>query len=80
MIIEAIGWIATAVFALSYLFKSDSALRRIQAIAAVLWIVYGISIAAKPVIVANLIVAAFALGSTLTSRAAAPNQIRRARE
>jgi hypothetical protein len=67
--LDAIGWVATAVFSLSYLFKSGSTLRRVQAIAAVLWIAYGFAISAKPVIVANIIVAASAIGSALGTRA-----------
>jgi len=69
--VDAIGWVATAVFSISYLFRSGTALRRIQALAAVLWIAYGIAISAKPVIAANLIVTLAALGSALTSRASA---------
>ena len=65
---DAIGWIATAVFSVSYLFKSGSTLRRVQALAAALWIAYGFTISAKPVIVANLIVAAAAIGSALGAR------------
>jgi hypothetical protein len=72
--IDAIGWIATAVFSISYLFRNGSALRRVQAIAAVIWIAYGIAIAAKPVIAANLIVAIAAIGSTLTTRASTTNR------
>ncbi|MSV35273.1 MAG: hypothetical protein EXQ47_06700 [Bryobacterales bacterium] len=66
---DAIGWIATAVFSLSYLFKSGATLRRAQAMAAILWIVYGVTISAKPVIVANVIVAVSALGSAISRRA-----------
>ena len=60
-----IGWVATAVFALSYLCKDQAALRRVQAAAAVLWVVYGVFIGATPVVVANLIVAGVALWSSL---------------
>jgi hypothetical protein len=66
--LEAIGWLATAVFSVSYLFRSGSALRRVQAVAAVLWIAYGIAIASKPVVVANLIVAVAAVGSAVARR------------
>ena len=59
--LQWIGWIATAIFAVSYLCKRPSALRGVQAAAAVLWIVYGAMIHAVPVIVANLIVAGMAL-------------------
>ena len=60
-----IGWVATAVFAGSYLCKDQTALRRIQAAAAVLWVGYGVLIGAMPVVVANLIVAGVALWSSL---------------
>ena len=56
-----IGWLATAVFALSYVSRNPVTLRRIQASAALLWIVYGISLHAAPVIAANGVVAAMAL-------------------
>jgi hypothetical protein len=59
-----IGWVATAVFAGSYLCKDPAVLRRVQAAAAVLWVVYGALIGAMPVVVANLIVAGVALWST----------------
>lgn len=36
-----IGWVATAVFASSYLFKHPVALRRVQGGAAILWVIYG---------------------------------------
>jgi hypothetical protein len=72
--LDAIGWIATAVFSVSYFFRSGTALRRVQAIAAVLWIAYGIAISAKPVIAANLIVALAAIGSALGPRVSASKQ------
>jgi hypothetical protein len=59
-----IGWVATAVFAGSYFCRRPETLRRVQAAAAVLWVVYGALIHAAPVIVANLIVMAVALGSS----------------
>jgi hypothetical protein len=61
---EWIGWVATAAFAASYFCRQPAALRRVQALAALLWIGYGIIIKAPPVIVANLVVAAVALGSS----------------
>jgi len=66
--LEAIGWVATAVFAASYLFRSGEALRRVQALAALLWIVYGVAISARPVIAANAIVAGAAVGSAVVKR------------
>jgi hypothetical protein len=61
---EAIGWIATAVFVASYFFDEARALRRVQAAAACLWIVYGAKLGAAPVVVSNLIVCAAALLSS----------------
>ncbi|MDX2034670.1 MAG: YgjV family protein [Blastocatellia bacterium] len=69
--VEWIGWVATAVFAVSYFCRKAEALRRVQAFAALLWIGYGIVIKAPPVIVANVVVAAIALLSSLQSRTAA---------
>jgi hypothetical protein len=62
---EAIGWIATAFFSASYFFRTPAALRRFQAGAAGLWIIYGLSIKALPVVIANVIVAAAALFTML---------------
>ena len=62
-----IGWVATAVFASSYLCRRPATLRRVQAVAAVLWVVYGVLIHALPVVVANAIVASVAFYSSLTS-------------
>jgi hypothetical protein len=59
-----IGWVATAVFACSYLFNHPVALRRVQAGAAILWIIYGLMISAMPVVVANLLVALMAVYSS----------------
>jgi hypothetical protein len=53
---ETLGWIATLVFVGSYFFSKPAALRACQMVGATLWIVYGILIAAKPVIAANLLV------------------------
>ena len=61
--LESIGWFATAVFSTSYFFRQSGTLRRIQAAAACLWIIYGLCIHALPVVIANVIVAAAALYS-----------------
>jgi len=66
--IESVGWIATAVFAVSYFLRRPDAMRRVQAMAAALWIVYGFVIKAPPVIVANLVVAAVAIISSFRRR------------
>ena len=66
-----IGWLASATFASSYLCKQPSTLRRVQAVAAVLWMSYGLLIHAVPIIVANLIVAALAAFSSFRPSAGA---------
>jgi hypothetical protein len=53
---ETLGWIATLVFVGSYFFSKPAALRICQMLGAGLWIAYGVLIAAKPVIAANLLV------------------------
>ncbi|MGB6485458.1 MAG: hypothetical protein WBE91_01060 [Steroidobacteraceae bacterium] len=53
---DTLGWIATLVFVGSYFFSKPAALRACQMLGATLWIAYGILIAAKPVIAANLLV------------------------
>ena len=73
MISSLIGWTATALFAMSYAFKEPQSLRRWQAVAAGVWIAYGILIASAPVIVANGIVAALALASS--TRASRPARL-----
>lgn len=65
---EWIGWVATAVVASSYLFKQSAVLKRIQAGGAVLWLIYGLTIHALPIIAANLIVAAAAGVSSFIER------------
>jgi hypothetical protein len=53
---DTLGWVATLVFVGSYFFSKPAALRACQMLGATLWIAYGILIAAKPVIAANLLV------------------------
>ncbi len=65
---EWIGWVATAVFAVSYFCRQPAMLRRTQALAAMLWIGYGLIIKAPPVIVANLVVAIIAVVSSFQRR------------
>jgi hypothetical protein len=67
MTIDWIGWIATAIFVSSYLCKDPLALRRIQAVAACLWVAYGVIIQATPIVVANLLVAAIAIYSSVVT-------------
>ena len=68
MWLSVLGWTATAFFASSYFFKQAALLRKIQAAAAVLWIVYGFQIHSGPVIASNLMVAAAAVYTSLRRR------------
>ncbi len=65
MWLNVIGWTATAVFSSSYFFKEAATLRRIQAVAATLWVLYGVLIHSAPVVVANLIVGVAAVYTSL---------------
>ena len=62
--VDLIGWIATAVFLVSYFTKGPKGLRRVQGIAAGLWALYGVMIHSLPVIVANILVASVAVISS----------------
>jgi hypothetical protein len=53
---DLIGWLATAVFASSYLCTRADALRKVQMVGAALWIGYGIVMQAAPVVTANVLV------------------------
>ena len=63
--VDWIGWLATAVFLVSYFTKRPGSLRRVQAVAAGLWALYGVLIHSLPVIVANILVASVAVVSSL---------------
>jgi membrane protein implicated in regulation of membrane protease activity len=63
--VDWLGWAATAVFLASYGCKDQRRLRIVQAGAALLWAIYGAIIAATPIVVANLLVAAAAVYSSL---------------
>jgi hypothetical protein len=62
--LEALGWVATALFVSSYFCKDQGTLRRVQAGAALMWIVYGLAIQSGPVIASNVLVAAIAAYSS----------------
>ena len=67
---QLLGWIATAMFVSSYFFTRPALLRAAQMAGATLWIVYGVLIAAPPVVVANGLVFAAAAWTLLRARAA----------
>ena len=60
-----IGWFATALFMTSYFCKDPVTLRRVQGLAALAWAAYGVVIHAWPVIVANVLVTAVAVWTSL---------------
>ena len=62
--VDWIGWIATAVFLVSYFTKTRVGLRRVQGVAAGLWALYGVMIHSLPVIAANILVAGVAVVSS----------------
>lgn len=67
-----VGWLATAVFLVSYFTRTPTTLRRVQGVAAGLWALYGVLIHSLPVIVANILVAGVAIVSSIKFRPSAP--------
>src|SRR2546422_9940973 len=65
---DLVGWLATAIFAASYFCKRTTTLRRVQGVAALAWATYGVLIHSLPILVANVIVASLAFGSSLWRR------------
>ncbi len=64
MLKDSLGWLATLLVVVSYITRQPRTLRRIQGVAACLWLAYGVAIHSNPVIVANIIVAAAAMLSS----------------
>ena len=62
--LQWIGWAATAMTVASYFCRSPRTLRLVQAVAALVWISYGVVISARPIIAANVLVAGVAVWST----------------
>lgn len=58
---EWVGWVATGLFALSYLVARPLHLLLLQALAGGLWITYGLALGAMPVVIANAVVTSGAL-------------------
>ena len=69
---QILGWVATAVFVGSYFFAKPAALRAVQMIGAVLWIIYGFLIEATPVIAANALVFAAAAWTFIARSGGSP--------
>jgi hypothetical protein len=71
VLIETLGWVATAVFVGSYFFTRAEVLVRVQMAGAVLWVAYGLLLGATPVVVANVLVLSAAAWKGLRARRAA---------
>ena len=56
VLVEALGWAATATFVASYLCARAGMLVRVQMVGGVMWIVYGALVGAPPVVAANTLV------------------------
>jgi hypothetical protein len=56
VLVEALGWAATAVFVGSYFFTRPELLVRVQMVGALMWVAYGVMMRAPPVVVANVLV------------------------
>jgi hypothetical protein len=70
--INWIGWVATAVFAVSYFCRQPKTLRIVQAIGALMRVTYRFLIGSTPVVVANMIVALAEVYSSLAPARNAP--------
>ena len=68
VLVEALGWAATATFVGSYLTRRAETLVRVQIVGALMWAVYGVLLGSAPVIVANVLVVAAASWKARTSR------------
>jgi hypothetical protein len=60
VLVEAVGWAATAVFVGSYFFARAEVLIRVQMLGAAMWLGYGLLMRAPPVVAANVLVLAAA--------------------
>ena len=63
-----LGWVATALFALSYFAKDRHNLLALQIVAASVWVGYGLLLGAAPVVVANVVVAGAAAFTVIRAR------------
>jgi hypothetical protein len=73
---EWLGWSATAVFVGSYGFRRPGAIRVAQACGACLWIVYGVLLGARPVVLANTLVVGAAMLSFWRDRRGVQQEVK----
>jgi hypothetical protein len=74
VVVEYLGWAASAVFVGSYFCKRVEVLRGVQMVGASMWVVYGLLIGASPVVVANLLVMGAAAWTAARAAATARTQ------
>jgi hypothetical protein len=60
---DLVGWLATAIFSSSYFVKNPIALRLVQASSSLCWMIHGIQVHSRPLMIANIIAITLALGS-----------------
>src|SRR3982751_6000416 len=65
MNLEIMGWVATVLSVASYFFREPAVLRRVQAGASCIWIIYGLIIGSAPLVACNVIVATAAVYSSV---------------
>jgi hypothetical protein len=78
LMVEYLGWAATGVFVGSYFCTRPEALKRVQMLGALMWVIYGVFIGASPVIAANLLV--FAAAAWTLNRASTRKDVTPAHE
>jgi hypothetical protein len=69
MSLDVMGWAATALSVGSYFFREPMMLRRVQAGASCVWIIYGLFIGSVPLVACKVAVAGAALFSSLSGGA-----------
>lgn len=72
LLVEALGWVATATFIASYFFGRPEMLVRVQMAGGVLWVAYGALVGAMPVVAANVLVVAAAAWKSFRPRPISP--------
>lgn len=77
ILVESIGWVATAVVAISFFFGNPRTLRIVQIFGAVLWLLYGAAIESLPVIVANSLIISVASWTIIGPEVSRRRKVRR---
>ena len=77
ILVELIGWVATAVVATSFFFGNPRTLRMVQIFGAILWLLYGAAIESLPVIVANSLIISVASWTIIAPEVSRWRKLRR---